>query len=408
MFRPVYRCACIITALFVTIYFSNKSNTVTMNAISLRCGEKEIRHSKSKDISSIAKRTYPVLTTAIDDKDFGSMNLELNKDKYRRRRLLSNEDEQVKQANNSLIIKDDSVAKSYQFPDDIQELCPFADICQLQAKKEMKLPYTSCCRSCYCDADCGRRGECCFKEDDNKNSETENATVCIRTAVQGAGSPILSSIKEYRVIDSCLSSEETCKEKKSAPWGALFPGYSPKTESIYFNRQCAACNNVDDFQLWKFYIMSDATDDVSNENILDALQGKGYPIAFIPPNSDDVKKHECFKSAINACNVTGNWQEYDSDVEEACYRFHAPVLYRHEQVLFSNIYCLVCNAMSGDYVEGCMPNPLYSKGLSQNALSGLLDFTTISQTSSPKASVISGNGCPKHTVQHPYKVRDIQ
>ena len=401
MTNAVLRYLCFTAGVYLVMYFGEKAYTVITESESMKTEKKEIQNARSMDIILDAKKAYP----AIDDHGFGSTTIKLHKDKYRCRRLLSNEGEPAQQTNKSLMIKGD-FAKNYSFPDDIQQLCPFADICQQRSLKEIKLPYTSCCRSCYCDKKCGERGDCCFTADDAYNAETENNTECIKTAIEGLGGPILPAIKDYRVIDSCLSSEKSCKMKKSAPWGALFPGYSPKTKRIYYNRHCAACNNVDDFQPWTFYIMNESVDETSNELLLDALEGNSDPIVFIPPNIDAVKKDECFKSAIKACNVTGLWQEYDAAIEEACHKFQAPVYHRRANGMFNNIYCIICNGKADDYFERCLPHPLYSRGGSETALSGLLDFTRISQTLSPVASVSSGKDCPKHTVHHPYKVRD--
>ena len=394
---------CVIAGVFLVMYPADKGNTLTTESSLLKRGKKEMRNARFKDMNLLVKSQYP----ALDEKGFGGVTLKLHDDNYRRRRLLSNEDEPAKQTNKSFMTKDALFAQNFSFPDDIQELCPFADICQQKSLEEIKRPYTSCCRSCYCDENCGQRGDCCFTADGAYSPETENTTDCLKTAIPGWGGPILPIIKDYRVKDSCRSSEQTCKDKTSAPWGALFPGYSSRTKRIYYNRHCAACNNVDDFQSWKFYIMSESMDDTSNELLLEALGGNSYPIVFIPQNTDDVEKHECFKSAIKACNVTGLWQEYNPAIEEACHKFQAPVYHRRFNGVFNNIYCIICNGKADDYTERCLPHPLYLRGGSETALSGLLDFTRISQTLSPVASASYGKDCPKHTVHHPYKVRDI-
>ena len=408
MHKKVQMVFCLTAAVYFIMYFADKGNTVTVEPDSETSGKKEMQTLMSKDIRSAARSLFPTLATNNDNEQFRIMTLRLHNDRYRRRRLLSNEDEPAEQAKNSSLTKDDYFASNYQFPDDIQEMCPFADICHLRSIEEIEQPYTSCCRSCYCDEHCIQRGDCCFPTESplGYSPENENISECIKTAIQGWGGPILSVIKEYHVIDSCLNSKKTCKEKTSAPWGALFPGYSPETKRIYYNRDCAVCNNVDDFQPWQYYIMSDAMDGTSNEMLLDALGGHSYPIVFIPPNIDDVKKYECFESAIKVCNVTGQWQEYDPAVEEACHRFQAPVFHRLANVMFNNIYCIICNGKTDDYYERCRQHPIYTRGGLGVAISGLIDFTTISKTLSPVASVGSGEkDCPEHTVQHPFKVR---
>ena len=225
----------------------------------------------------------------------------------------------------------------------LSSMCPFADICDIQGREVQEKNTDSCCLPCSCTPTCGQIGNCCDKQQNIGN-------MCRYPVVR---SEEFLHVKDslgfkYFIVDKCLDgTNRDCKEMEAASWGALDPVYDPVSQMNYYNPQCAKCNGVEEVTKWELTIVYRGI--VKNENIRKALRGevsKECMVKFTPPKTMNIKKNVCPNTdLIDRCNVIGTWKNYDVALEEACLRWHAPVIAKKGPMLFAfeNKYCEICN-----------------------------------------------------------------
>ena len=234
----------------------------------------------------------------------------------------------------------------------LASMCPYTDICDIQGREVTDKNMDSCCLPCSCAATCGETGNCCDKRENIGN-------MCHYPLLNVGNMDDIELEYQYFLVDKCLNeSQNDCKEMDAASWGSLYPVYDPLSQVNFYNPQCAKCNGVEKYTKWELTLVCRGIGDgIENEFIGRALRGEEVEkcnIKFRPPKTMDILKSVCSDEIpFDRCNITGMWKNYDANLEEACLRWHAPVLRRSGQIIYVNKYCQLCNG-GEDHDDLCM------------------------------------------------------
>ena len=124
------------------------------------------------------------------------------------------------------------------------------------------------------------------------------------------------------------------------------PVVSRVTGIVYRNKFCASCN-ADDTYLNPFKLEMKC-DNFFNMNSFSSLQEMwgalntfNCSVSYVPPFMTSHTVSKCYNSLLFAqrqCNTTGLWSEYDSQIEWACKNFNS---YPYKG--YSNAFCYICN-----------------------------------------------------------------
>ena len=289
--------------------------------------------------------------------------------------------------------------------DHLQKLCPLADICATnRSDKHMMEMERSCCLPCKCDAMCKKMGNCCDKRD-------SRGYMCHTPIVENMGS------LGFFMVDTCLHgfTFTDCSEEKVAPWGTLYPVYDPVSDINFYNHRCAECNGAYKYVYWNLDLEA-LTYERSLTTCLNAISGRrpsDCKIGFTPPKEMNTKRHVCSHDLISTCNVTGQWKQYDANLELACSTMFSPVLGRTGWPEYANVYCAQCNGVRPPPYDLCIdqttaPNdpPLFE--LSQFSLSMIMEYdavaSVLSSLSVPAVTGSANGKCGQRMAKHPTKV----
>ena len=305
--------------------------------------------------------------------------------------------------------------------DHLQKLCPLADICTTnKSDKHMLEMERSCCLPCKCDVMCKKLGNCCDKRDSRgymchapiveHMDETNNdfGNFMLDDKIRSLG---------FFMVDKCLHgfTFTDCSEEKVAPWGTLYPVYDPVSDINFYNHRCAECNGAYNYVYWNLDLEA-LTYERSLTTCLNAISGRrpsDCKIGFTPPKEMNKMRHICSHDLISTCNVTGQWKQYDANLELACSAMFSPVLDRIGLPEYANIFCAHCNGVRPPTYDLCI-DPITSPVdpplfvISQFSLSMIMEYDTvasvISSLSVPAVSSSVNGKCGQQMMKHPTKV----
>lgn len=110
----------------------------------------------------------------------------------------------------------------------------------------------------------------------------------------------------------------------------------------YRNQACAICNGqlVTDLVKWDTSI---ACSQVLSEQNLESLKTQilvdnTCNMVFVPPSG--ILLRPCDWGIVSECNVTGDWREYDPEVEKSCHAYTS--VYKKT---YRNVFCAICNGI---------------------------------------------------------------
>ncbi|XP_005103059.2 uncharacterized protein LOC101847273 isoform X1 [Aplysia californica] len=151
------------------------------------------------------------------------------------------------------------------------------------------------------------------------------------------------------------------------------------TNVTYYNEYCALCNRVERAVEWRVQVQCNNYLQVyqaQNELEFLKLAVRDSTSCFIwqyrPTDVDIISCDSPWwinggDDIVNKCNVSGQWTERDTDVEEACANLEALPMYRvidyrkglktERAGLYKNVFCALCNRPSYPMTEGCRPSP---------------------------------------------------
>lgn len=192
--------------------------------------------------------------------------------------------------------------------------------------------------SCFCDS--GKKTSCdtCKSDDDNNCGEC----YCTMHKKQENGVDALYSgkcvcNKQIRTEESC-----TCGDMKVAPWGSMLPVYSAKTQLLYKNPVCAACNGVTDGIVWTPVIYCDVN--TFNDIDFEFDTFKICSVNFIEPKNIETsflprcvkKKSVCFQNEFYIPHDLGMSYE---EIINACESEFNSIYMKKDH----NVFCAICN-----------------------------------------------------------------
>ena len=295
------------------------------------------------------------------------------------------------------------------------ELCPFADFCYSNATSILYENEASCCKSCHCDANCGKRLDCCLTTLDNYEVVKSSRMECITPKIS-IWNESKVYIHDYFMIQECLSdAKNNCKNKTAAIWGSFFPVYSRKTDKIYVNKYCAECDGDNESISWNVSVVCkiDFEPIVMNDLLLEVLDEGACEIFFIPPDGEGIEKFSCHKSLVNTCNITGKWKKDEPVIRKACEMVIAPVSDDYvEGIKYANVFCKLCNGKAHGPFRTC---PLYEHHQPrepETSFSILLDIEVVNAARRNADideidSLKEGGVCGKFQLKDPFKVNNL-
>ncbi|XP_045187248.2 uncharacterized protein LOC123545052 [Mercenaria mercenaria] len=291
------------------------------------------------------------------------------------------------------------------------ELCPYTDTCYTNVSKPdeiifgMALP---CCNPCRCDIDCGRN--CCPDisvdfENEEKIYEAKEIHQCVDAQYRPYDTRI-SNGRSFEMISKCpykyndTEIAAKCAREYHAvsfdvPLRYILPVYDNLTDSIYQNIFCAICHKVELDSLVFGRISIECK--VSTRNITyirdltvipDLGDEDGCNVLFkIPEEKIDAMPwamKTCDRTFIDRCNVTGQWQSYDSHLEEACLSYES--VYSN----FRNVHCLLCNSLNKSEVKRTCQYPdfYYDYTITERKM---FNFITLLNWNTKEDVVLLGN-----------------
>ena len=290
--------------------------------------------------------------------------------------------------------------------------CPHADFCFSQSSIIPPTDTVSCCKPCYCDSDCGKRMDCCFQSVDQTNIVITNEMVCLSTRLAYAEHNA-KNYPMYYMVDKCLTnSTNNCSDAAFGSQRSFYPVYSSSADLIFVNRECAECNGVYDSTNWTVYLNCNEDTSVLDSVLQGEIKQGACAMVFFPPIDAYVDKYICYNEVFDTCNVTGYWDQYDSDIKLACETVLAPIeAYGHQ---FANVFCKLCNGFRHRPMTMCARKAWFN--LIERSESGnlfaLLDYRLYSQIatteqdgkSTQEKSSQKVGGCGENEVMHPITV----
>ncbi|KAH9520296.1 hypothetical protein Btru_060441 [Bulinus truncatus] len=121
----------------------------------------------------------------------------------------------------------------------------------------------------------------------------------------------------------------------------------------YYNKYCALCNNVLEFESWLISIdcfhYLDVYQAVTESDLIEmSLQPDSNCLVREKPPSDHYYSCDVlwFRNVIDSCNTSGQWPNYDPEIEYNC-------LHQFEKItsrilvgltVYKNVFCALCNS----------------------------------------------------------------
>ncbi|XP_069127594.1 uncharacterized protein [Argopecten irradians] len=215
-----------------------------------------------------------------------------------------------------------------------------------------------CCAHCSCDDTCKIAGNCCLDkalEEDSVDILSRKGSSCVLPQLKPFEENGLNSDYRYQMVGLCHKTflNETVKTKcesenfLSTNVPDLLPVTSVKTNETYINRYCANCNWEQDKDLiyWQtsFKCRSNFVFPHKPRELFNFIVNEdGCNMFYLPPDNVASFTCEVDRYMYKECNVTGAWQEFNSDVDWACR--HYDNVYTHIHEYYKNVFCYICNA----------------------------------------------------------------
>ncbi|XP_062618675.1 uncharacterized protein LOC134280286 [Saccostrea cucullata] len=320
-------------------------------------------------------------------------------------------------------------------------MCPDQDMCfgdQFWRNHTFQLKIRSCFH-CSCNDECFRMKNCCpwrnYLQSPNdtpsfirykdhrisRPSHYDNISLECRKTIFYTSLPFDEQRQGYFLISSCpdhfknYEIVERCR--RSRDYRETQPVISLSTNESFKNLDCAICNGERPAHLleWVTRLICGEPLDVfqyrSQEQLQKAILNNQSSciLDFVPPSylDDRVRKCKTIQEVNTKCNVTGEWDEYNFDIERGCVGdFYSPYMFCPSTLtsytLYKNIYCAMCNVRN--WTTGLMTEcsePHYVNDVT--TFSALLDFrgSYSKENDQPKE-------CPKKQIYDPLTRKCLQ
>ena len=301
-------------------------------------------------------------------------------------------------------------------------LCPYTDFCLTKASKDYNYAarnHAPCCSECSCTDDCIETNSCC----PDKTMVSHNSTdlVCKNTMVKKRGGlkdhgnydGYVDGIKRFLITDNCPASEQDkiIQHKCLGTDKTTLDDYvwvsDAATGRIYQNYHCAQCHGIKTRKKnWNIRTLCSRITDYSFHNITETLFSEECNIIneVSEELATEAEEYRCYTPTITVCNQTGQWQQYDAAVDEACKRNTVPFFQIDENlfkmVIYNNLFCYVCNTDAIDNADMVCPSITADTRISQTSFSALIDFTE-----GQEHTKLAASACDINQIYDKYSVR---
>ena len=228
-------------------------------------------------------------------------------------------------------------------------LCPHANLCEKLTKK------MSCCRTCSCAQDCGEN--CCFKNrTEAKHSEIVTECLPVQRELPGK---FVSNYRTYNIVRKCrfpVIALFSMPGQLDNSWKTkLSPVFSNRTNMTYYNMDYAKCHAEYQADLvhWNRVEVCPSFSGQTYDKLHESILSRNCDTIYNPPSEYEDVIQECYHIDVNACNVTGDWDYYDQQIEQGCKSLNFPYTvedvfnYHIKPKLFANAFCYLCNNKHG-------------------------------------------------------------
>ncbi|XP_061175569.1 uncharacterized protein LOC133184496 [Saccostrea echinata] len=192
------------------------------------------------------------------------------------------------------------------------------------------------CPVCLCTHDCEVKGRCC---------PDISLSTCIKPMYFVNEYSYMESNK-FMMVSACPQQNGNLEDDclmvlDRSNFHHLAPVVSRKTNITYVNAKCSKCHGERDVIAWSSSVTCfDKDFDINIYSDVDGLWAgmKKYDcfLEYFPQQGS--YPTPCEKQFLIAdCNVTGEWDVYDEDVESACKN------YWNQYGVFQNVFCFFCN-----------------------------------------------------------------
>jgi len=298
-----------------------------------------------------------------------------------------------------------------------QRACLLNSLCNVTFKSLFG-PTDKCCGDCSCDLNtCQIKGTCCpdilfstFGEFPPKPTIPHH---CIPLEIGPRPDAGIYGVDTCPVeTDEAL--ERKCTQKYTRHnidnFYDIAPCFDRKSNTVYRNKYCAFCNykqnnDLNYFEInFKCFRMPEHGFNSNYDAILDMIfLDKVCSIFFSNPlacTGESCYSDNVCKPAVSVCNVTGNWMEYDADIEAACLGYTSYYTIYGER--FNNIFCYICNGYDPQIASSCTWGPSDVEHCCEiiRSFSGLLKLTSDGTGfgASKRVIVLLFSGFSFHTV----------
>ncbi|XP_062594943.1 uncharacterized protein LOC134256302, partial [Saccostrea cucullata] len=192
------------------------------------------------------------------------------------------------------------------------------------------------CPVCLCTHDCEVKGQCC---------PDKSLSKCIQPDYFLNQKYYVESDR-FMMVSACPQRygylEDDCLlDLNPSSFQHLAPVISLKTNITYANAKCAKCHGESEFIEWPSSVICFQKDfDVNIYSDVDGLwEGMNEydcVLEYFPPPGSSLALCK-IRSLVSECNVTGEWDVFDEDLETACKN------YWNQYGVFQNVFCFLCN-----------------------------------------------------------------
>ena len=245
-----------------------------------------------------------------------------------------------------------TVSQSIGYLSRLTNVCPYTNICEKSTQEN------TCCRACSCAHDCG--DNCCFRNG-TKANYVGSRPECLHVQRELPGKQV-SNHKTYKIVRTCQIPEfalfgplpmmQNSKPKDDSWKYKLSPVFSKATNITYYNSKYAECNDESDvdFVHWDRIEYCGGFVGQTYEDIHDTIQNGHCDTVYKPPAQYRDLIQECYKIDVDACNIAGEWDFYDEQIEQGCKELRFPYIEKHifdkhrKPTVFANVFCYLCNS----------------------------------------------------------------
>lgn len=210
-----------------------------------------------------------------------------------------------------------------------KEFCGFEQKCAKNLTDVAKME-NSCCKSCECIEICREKDTCCVDMKELSNTTDVIKQQCLPAVYMPRGVEELTGINSYYVRAHCPTAfadsriKEKCENKTAHSLDDITFVSSENETIIYKNKFCGLCHGEIRTIPWNLTISLDCgvtlfEQNLTLKNVVSTLLNK-CAISMTGPRHSAVEDTVCIDRSllISECNITGEWEEFESDLQELC------------------------------------------------------------------------------------------